>query len=303
MFTVSASGATDIGGAKYKENQDSYFIQDGYYGVLDGHGKRGKLIAETASEYFQKGCCFEEVDRLLSPLIPHTAGAGGTTASLLRIDPVTGGATVSNVGDSEIRYYDIATELDTIEEDYMGIAVSVDHGTPSIQEFNRMLTETGTPPLIMFDRGDTSSPPRAVFIQNSETGVWYRNPQPGYRTCSVSGDWSFYLHGENGDRLAMTRAIGDYNMKKEGVIATPSITQVPPPSPGVTRTFVLASDGLWDVLAPEVVGAIIHNFKDGEPQESVKALIATAKERGEAYFGTDGDNICVVVVRVTPVKK
>lgn len=59
-------------------------------------------------------------------------------------------------------------------------------------------------------------------------------------------DGGIILDGRVAGALAITRAFGDHALKKDGVIATPSIKKhLLRPS---DRFLVIASDGIWDVI-------------------------------------------------------
>jgi len=89
--------------------------------------------------------------------------------------------------------------------------------------------------------------------------------------------------------LAVSRALGDHFLKKErlGVISEPFI------SPAIAlestdTTFVLASDGLWDVMTGEEAMALIEGMDDAE--NMAKVLITTAMDRPKCI-----DNITIIV--------
>lgn len=61
-----------------------------------------------------------------------------------------------------------------------------------------------------------------------------------------------YIYNDQGMGLAVTRALGDFEMGK-AVLATPAVRHVS----SKFQTFVLASDGLWDVVKPRSLVELI----------------------------------------------
>jgi len=95
-----------------------------------------------------------------------------------------------------------------------------------------------------------------------------------------------------GGILAVSRGMGDFDLKKKGLICEPHI---------IKRLIdqhmhycVLASDGVWDVLSPDEVGKIAqtHNLND-----LAKVIVDTAKEKGSE------DNISCIVVELNKKTK
>lgn len=64
-----------------------------------------------------------------------------------------------------------------------------------------------------------------------------------------------YIYNDQGMGLAVTRALGDFEMGK-GVLSTPAIRHVS----GKFTTFVLASDGLWDLVKPRALIELIKKY-------------------------------------------
>lgn len=124
-------------------------------------------------------------------------------------------------------------------------------------------------------------------------------------------------------RLAMTRSIGDWSMKKVGIIAEPEVSARP-----ITPEdsfIVLASDGIWDVFSwkadvngqfalehpedrvpikarssQEVVDFIKIRMRAGvtDLNDIARELVAEANRRWTLNFGGDVDDISVVIVNL-----
>ena len=88
--------------------------------------------------------------------------------------------------------------------------------------------------------------------------------------------------------LAVTRGLGDFDMKKKGLICEPHVTKKL--IDAKLKFCVIASDGLWDVLKPSDVFKIAHELK--EPDKIAKKLVDVALEKGSE------DNISCVVVEL-----
>jgi serine/threonine protein phosphatase PrpC len=111
------------------------------------------------------------------------------------------------------------------------------------------------------------------------------------RIAAIGGALTRHVGGWRvGDAgLAVTRALGDADVKRDGVVATPEVTR--------TRLdandayVVLACDGLWDVCSNEDAVSMIR--------DTVKEPSMCAKRLGaEALTRMSGDNITVIVAFV-----
>ena len=89
-----------------------------------------------------------------------------------------------------------------------------------------------------------------------------------------------------GGILCITRGLGDFDLKKKGLICEPYITKKL--IDHNTTHCVLASDGVWDVLSPDEVATIIH--KNNKIEELAKIIVDEAIEKGSE------DNISCIVI-------
>lgn len=309
--------------------------------VFDGHGTYGEEIAMwcvellAAADREGKALDFAEVqsalrERLMNHgpdayrkyIFHETQGGiydtrnqpvrGGTTASILRIDRTTGAITCASVGDSEVRYFDAAADAPA-----EGTTLCGDHTATNPEEYARVLAfaaEKGRPEArFAYDTqgGTLSREDRCPFVAGPAGGpAWVPNPAGGFFHCDVRENCGAYIFAPNGEGLAMTRALGDFNMSRYGVSQNPHVVTAPPPPPqedAQIRAVVWASDGMWDLLQYADVGAVvrraefIHRGDDGQivggnAEAAAAALLELAKERTRAAFGgTLGDNITVGV--------
>ena len=96
-----------------------------------------------------------------------------------------------------------------------------------------------------------------------------------------------------GGILAVSRGLGDFDLKSKGLTCEPHITKKL--IDHNTNYCVLASDGVWDVLSPDEVAKITQTHKI---DEMAKEIVETAMDRGSE------DNIsCIVVELNKRIKK
>lgn len=294
-MSISAFGSTHIGGASNSENQDTFFVRERTFGVFDGHGRAGGEMAATARDIFQDApldaATFAQAEEAVRPLVsPYSVSGGGTTASVLYIDPLTNECRVGHVGDSEVRYFD--------SDEGAGVSLTADHSPCSLEEFKRIQAVL-TPAEFEFATYGAYYYTRPLFINREDT--WIINPAGGHKHCTVRGDWGTYIvNPVTEERLAVTRALGDFGMKTCGVIAEPSIIVAPPPAHGTTRAIVMASDGLWDAMQYEEVRAIVRDPAVlGNAEAATAVLMTVAAAANAKHFGSSADNITAVVVYLT----
>lgn len=294
-FSVTSAGRTSIGGFRNTENQDAHLISDRIFCVADGHGGRGKAVAEVvcaAVAAYADAPGFSElfaaVDSAVETIIDTSApfkNGGGTTASVLKID-ADGTCRVAHVGDSEVRVFD--------RDDTDGEALTLDHSVTNLAEFHRVRSSHGEANFL-FQNGPYTH--RPVFVQTE--GEWSMNPLGGFSYCNVRSEWSAYVVSADKSKLAMTRAIGDLHMRSAGVISAPDVVTVAPHDAGI-RAIVMASDGLWDAMQYSDVRAIVRDPEClGNAEVAADRLLDAALVNGGRLFGAAMDNITVIVIYVT----
>lgn len=331
-----APPATDAGGAAY--NQDRAFVQTDSgittIGVFDGHGTYGAEIAQaaatvaatqpTSTEPTALMAILEDAARsVIATAVPDAireGGAiyrrlawggmgapvrGGTTATICRIAD-DGSMTVSHLGDSDCIFWDT---------DDGRPSDTADHTASSVTEFERIIRDhpragfrfddqggrllRGRAPRPVFVRGD---PPLAPsHVTTPPEAPWILNPAGGYCYSDVRGSWGVYFEAPDGqEALAMTRAIGDFHLKRYGLSIVPSVRSAPPPAPGRTRAIVTASDGLWDAVQyAEVRDLVRRPDLLGNAAAATAELLRWGLEKAHRHFGPVCDNITVAVTYVT----
>lgn len=337
-ITIRASTATDNGGYTYNQDRATIIETPTHTtcAVFDGHGTYGEEIAMWCVDKLRELLTADPAtpldtklfktlhSNIREKLVAHVAAKsltglnvyetlegiymtgtnkpvrGGTTATILRIDHTTGAITCASVGDSEARVFDADAE---------GTGLCGDHSTTNPAEYARVLAfcvENGRRlPRFSYDtQNDTlSRERRCPFVADATApSGWAPNPAGGFFCCDIRGNYGAYFHTptEN-EALAMTRALGDFNMERYGASHEPHVVTESPPVTAKTRAVVWASDGLWDLVPPRDVGALVHRADlVGNPAAASAALLELAKERTRAAFGGAlGDNITVGVTYMT----
>ena len=326
---ITTAALTDRGGCR--ENQDAIFTSTtataATVAVFDGHGIHGTLAATTTAETISSATAagepitagFAEAEELFRTRLFETDrdkhviryGAvynaltaapvrGGTTASVLQVDRATGAVSFAHVGDSEARYWDCAAAAAAAAAAPAaeGIPLTANHNPGSLEEFNRI--RAVYPSASSRFLYSARNPQRRAFIMDP-SGNWIPNPAGGFSYCDVRNTWSVYFHSSDDDeRVAMTRAIGDYHLKRDGLSAIPHCTTAAPPPPGTTRVYLVASDGLWDGMQYAEVGEVLcRPDLVGNADAAAEALMELGKRINCQKFGYDHDNLSVAVVYVS----
>lgn len=339
-ISINSASATDKGAYTYNQDRAYVGAAAGHEScaVFDGHGTHGEEVAMWCVELLAaadgegKALDFAEVQAALRKrLLNHGPDAsrkyifhetqegiydtrnqpvrGGTTASVLRIDRTTGAITCASVGDSEVRYFDCGADGPADE----GVTLCGDHSATNPEEYARVLAfaaEKGRPePRFAYDTqgGRLSSEDRCPFVAGPDGGpTWVPNPAGGFFHCDVRENFGAYIFAPNGEGLAMTRALGDFNMSRYGVSQEAHVVTAAPPAlveDTQIRAVVWASDGLWDLVQYADVGAVVRReefiirgddgqVSGGRAEAAAAALVELAKERTRAAFGGAlGDNI------------
>lgn len=144
--------------------------------------------------------------------------------------------------------------------------------------------------LYVVNLGDS----RTVFVENGAP-IYESNDHKPYnlsereRINSLGGGVS---HGRVNGRLALSRALGDfdYKVKDEFYLGKNAMVSCEPDVEllsNTSGTFVLASDGLWDVITSHEAARVVATR---EKSDRAKTLIDLAIDRGSS------DNITVMVI-------
>eukprot|EP01041_Mallomonas_annulata_P012530 gene12530-26395_t len=110
---------------------------------------------------------------------------------------------------------------------------------------------------------------------------------------TAKGEWA--IHGRYGMSLTMTRSIGD-RYGARSCVCVPDISALTL-APNEYARFVLASDGLWDVVSVEAVQTVVMGSRDPSQIARKLALMAWHKRVSKSIRM---DDITVLVVDVNP---
>ena len=290
--------STNIGGGRI--NQDAGVAALTSYGaqaaVFDGHGSRGELFARRCTDHIAANPDMPLAEAI--PTLHHMVSGmtGGSTGTIVRATNQTNGTVnidTSYVGDSVAYCYTGGTIRDLNP---------VDHSCTSVSEYIRVngLAHHG---LFQFARGGNVVPiaERPVFVPGPD-GNPVIHPDGGFEYCDIAHNWSVYLVNPMNPslRLAMTRAIGDFQHASSGVISEPSFGPTINVGPSETATVVIASDGLWDTFTPEQAQEVVHRPEVvGNAQAAADLLLREGLVSSLAAFGSSADNITVAVIYIS----
>lgn len=104
----------------------------------------------------------------------------------------------------------------------------------------------------------------------------------------IEGEGGSIINGRLAGNLMITRSLGDFDFKKYGLSSTPDIFEHQV-SPG--DVYVIASDGLWDLMTKEKLEKFAPELVSGSSAKAVKAMVEQVIQDGTT------DNISVIAVR------
>ena len=106
-----------------------------------------------------------------------------------------------------------------------------------------------------------------------------------------------------GPGLAMSRAIGDLNAERCGLVATPEVIEHRVDT-AHDDYLIIASDGVWEFITPEAAVELVHKAiaHDGQaPTDACRILIATAALAWRKFEGDYRDDITAIVLHLPRV--
>ncbi|KAJ6743481.1 PROTEIN PHOSPHATASE 2C 72-RELATED [Salix viminalis] len=267
-------------------NQDAaivhlgYGVEDGAFcGVFDGHGKNGHIVSRTVrnrlpSLLLNQKNALEEIDSVRD----H----GSEKAD---------GGLVPLPGESFHKWKDACVGAFKVMDKEIKLQESLDcscSGTTAV-----VVVRQGED-LVIANLGDSRAPgvpSEAKRIRKCNGRVLALKEEP-----HVHRVW---LPHEDSPGLAMSRAFGDFLLKKHGIIALPDISYH-----RVTyedQFVVLASDGVWDVLSNKEVVSIV-SAADCE-QAAAKAVVEAATAAWKRKFTSSKVDDCTAVCLFLQTRK
>jgi serine/threonine protein phosphatase PrpC len=286
--SMTIASVSDIGDGSIQQDRVSISDDKRRIVLCDGHGELGHEFAQKACDFIlsQEHQNPSVLFSLTGAHLKETMGdkIGGTTCTYVSFDSENY-MTVANIGDSSVRYWDTTGS---------GMSVSTDHSPTNLEEFLRIRNAGGD---CLFDdkHGEFKNGQQPVFLP---CDFYYAfNVSGGNYHKNCRNDWAAYFNSPDmSQRLAITRAFGNWLIAPYGLITEPSVRVVSPP--GQTRSVVLASDGLWDVMRDSEIGDILRRpeFLDNrDATGAAEALLKSALIAGSKRFGPTRDNTTIVV--------
>ena len=329
------ASATDIGGSAEQQDRAIVLTLPDHGAVLsvvaDGHGAHGGRIAQWAVDWVAEhptaplnAATFALIDdHIRTQLLAHLTATGAAHMTFgkgiyrpgfygMRGLPIRGGTTLSialvlpdgtvhaaHVGDSDIHVF---TEHDEGE----GVSLMGDHTPTNRAEYDRIRALHPGAQFVM-EASAVGLPAwqnRPVWTKTAG-GTYELNPLGPFMHTDVRESWGSYLRtADDSEGLAMTRALGDFNLQLLAGVSTEPHSQtlaaLPPSAAGPReRVVVNASDGFWDIVHRMEAAEVIWQAENrGDPAATAAALLALAKAKTLERLGAPGDNITVSVIRV-----
>lgn len=213
---------------------------------------------------------------------------GGTTATLVVVD-TSGLVTTMNVGDSDAWMYSKTN----------AIKLTAEHSVETPEEYDRLMAlslvlESPKKVRCLYDRPSMMMPmgvsddiPSDAVHGNKELCPYYvSNLDRKPATILAVTDENGTVH-----KLAMSRAIGDENLRKGGLISIPSVSQHQITEASVIK---IASDGYWDAIESSVE---LRKTNDAierlgmDPNKLSSDWFSHCKTVSDREFGMVGDNM------------
>lgn len=330
-FKVTVSPPQAHLGGKRAQQDCGFSIQTDEYSmaaVFDGHGADGfsnaamaaargmlnrpifykKLLetpqktAEILFAAMQRSNFEETVRKLESKNVSHEIRdghiyctnnmrlRGGTTASLVFVDP-KGLVTTLNVGDSDAWLFSGSKSR----------KLTADHTPTSPEEYDRLMSyeKEGFKTECVYDCPSFMAPRGSLTLTSAM--VHGSEPLTPYYYCNRDHKPATMIRvsGPRGtQQMAMTRSIGDENMRKGGIISTPSVSQFQIQTPSIIK---IASDGYWDaiVTAEESAATSEAVMRHGyDANKLCEDWFQTTKTVSDREFNGVGDNMWGYIITV-----
>lgn len=328
-FKIGLSGAQTHLGGKCTQQDCGFSLKTQFYSVLavfDGHGNDGfsNAAMAVAKSYVSRPAFYEElkrtpqktagalfaamqrsnfefvVERLQHNGVEHEVRdghiyctktvllRGGTTATLVIID-IHGLVTTMNVGDSDAWMHSasVSTKL------------TAEHSVETPEEYDRLMAlslvlESPKKVHCLYDRPSMVMP-MGVSDDIPADAVHGKKDHCPYYISNVDGKPATILAAtdENGivHKLAMSRALGDENVRKCGLISTPSVSQHQIREASVIK---IASDGYWDAIKSSVELTKTNDAIERlgmDPNKLASDWFVKTKTVSDREFRGSGDNM------------
>ena len=302
-------------------------------GVLDGHGQRGREYSQEVGKVMQKtveipgfceammrdpqaaganlfqagqDCAFELFKAILKERDIHYTvdsqgqvlldygtdeAKGGTTATLVFIGE-DGSIITMNAGDTDAWSITGSTQS----------KLTSDHQPTSSSEHERICRDfpESSRAISIFDRPHSTPPhPKGdlVFVNRGFGGYSVKNVDREPATYLQFMDERNAGLSHTSYKLAMTRSIGDFVMRRGGIISEPSVSRVQMENDTVV---LIATDGYWDNIISKNIGVATNLIVTKHGLQHAN-MIATewfedTEKAARRNFGSHRDNMLGYVI-------
>lgn len=270
--------------------------QTALFGVFDGHGRRGECVADFAMHEIPNRLRNHPKyqSNLHQAFVETYLSVDADIKQRAEIEPCHSGSTacvavlqdskltVSNVGDSRA---------------VIGRRISEQGGGTSKAKYSLPGGPTVYLPRMRYDSISLTKDQNAKNPVEKrrviKSGGFVAEPREPGLPARIYLDKECTLVG-----LAMSRSLGDHNMKQIGVIANPVITHHMVTDQD--EFLILASDGVWEFISSEEAVRIVGDCLDKglTASEASIQLIRRAMKLWKKIEGDYRDDITVIVVRL-----
>jgi serine/threonine protein phosphatase PrpC len=285
-------------------NQDEFFVlareETLLFGVLDGHGPEGHVVAHFAQEHLPTmvterirsassaapeawrgavGTAFEELKVKLGQDLQSEAHYSGTTTTLLMLDrdPNSDSAAEPPLEEQEV---DARLRRPMrLRCAYLGdsIAVAAKRRSKAEQWEIKLLTIIHRP-----DRVDEAA---RIYAMGGHVST----PEPDSPPCATARLCTPEWH------LAMSRSMGDFHAVPYGLSGEPEFSEDYQLEAGFEHIILACSDGVWDVIPPAQAVQLVGRYPPSDAQMAVDKLVAKAQLRWQET-GDVVDDITALLV-------
>lgn len=259
------------------EDDDGSYVVPSDEAIVEAFHEMDKKIKAMHTEDPRTGTC-AVVLMLGKRIIPYEESERGSTDSSGSTHEVEGIAKVAWAGDSRCILVDGDSVLDLTD----------DHRVDSHKGEQDRIRST--------DNGHRPGLADTEFWKEQEASA--KDPAKLRRRTFLgrrreNGPLVLFAHS-GGVSLQISRSLGDV-MAARSAIPTPEIRTIKQQGEFKAGRFVMASDGVWDVMESDAVAKFVRKYKD--PKLAASKLAAYAKNK-RVYKGLYPDDISVVVVDV-----
>jgi len=204
---------------------------------------------------------------------------GGTTATVVMVDE-EGSVFTMNVADSEA----------WMIQGSSAIQLTADHLPDTPSEYERIQSEYSSTKHL-YDRRYYMKP------HTRGDDIFPLTEKKGYYVKNVNEDWAAVVvvdvplsgGGVFAQKLAFTRSIGDENMRKGGVIETPSVSTH---TASDSSIILVASDGFWDnIKTSSLVDKTCEDAETKDGKSMGQQWFDRVKKENNKNFGSERDNM------------